>query len=131
LTEALRHSLMPNACPICGIPHNRLIYMNETEFHRIADATIASLADGLEEADRQGSIEVEYAGGVMSVSLTDGKQLIVSKHAPSRQLWLSSPLQGGLHFDYKDGAWKLGDGRTLKSALAQDLRALAQLEVHF
>ena len=103
--------------------------MHETEFHHFADATMTSLLDVLEEADQDGALEVEYQNGVLTVVLTSGKQLVVSKHAPSKQLWLSSPRQGGLHFDYKDGNWQIADGRTLQEALMQDLETLAQLKV--
>ena len=105
--------------------------MNESEFHSLADTTIAQLLDALEEADQAGALEVEHAAGVITVSLAGGKQLVVSKHAPSRQLWLSSPLQGGLHFAYRDKQWVLPDGRRLPAVLAQDLKTLAHLEVQF
>lgn len=99
--------------------------MQETEFHRLADATLDALADGLEEADGSGQIEVEYQGGVIAIDLPGGKQLIVSKHTASRQIWLSSPVSGGLHFSHAAGGWQLADGRTLNNVLAAELKTLA------
>src|SRR5690242_12023548 len=103
--------------------------MNETEFHHFADRTLITLLDTLEETDQAGGLEVEFENGVLSVTLASGKQLLVSKHAPSKQLWLSSPLQGGLHFDYRNEQWMLAGGHTLQQALMQDLAALANLKV--
>lgn len=103
--------------------------MNETEFHHFADVTLTALLDVLEASDQSGALEVEYQNGALSVILPSGKQLLISKHAPSKQLWLSSPVQGGLHFDYKNGEWQLANGLTLKQALMQDLAALANLKV--
>jgi len=94
--------------------------MNESDFHSLADAELAVLSDALEIADGEGALELESESGVMTIELPGGKQWVVSKHAPTRQLWLSSPVSGGLHFGY-DGAWKLPDGRILRELLAQEL----------
>jgi len=94
--------------------------MNETEFHALADATLTTLCDILEEADAEGLLDVECTGGILTIVRPDKKQWIVSKHAPSRQLWLASPISGGLHFSH-DGEWKLPDGRELRSLLSQEL----------
>ncbi|MDE3059637.1 MAG: iron donor protein CyaY [Pseudomonadota bacterium] len=95
--------------------------MNESEFHRRADDTLNALADALEEADARGALEVEYQAGIMTIELSSGTSYIISKHAPSQELWLSSPRSGGLHFHYADGEWKLADGRTLEGILSQEL----------
>lgn len=107
--------------------------MDETAFHNRADATLAAMLDALEPLDDAGTIELEYSAGMLNLNLPDGKQYILNKHAPSRQLWLSSPLSGGLHFSWEEAppAWRLPDGRTLTSVLADELRALAGLEVQF
>ena len=73
-------------------------------------------------------IDCELGGGILTLAFPGGKQIIVNKHAPSKQLWLSSPLQGGLHFSY-DNDWVLADGRTLASLLASDIAALASLKL--
>jgi len=74
--------------------------MNETEFHALADKTLNFLYDLLEKLDEQGMIDMEYEAGVMTIMLQNGKQFVVSKHAPTQQLWLSSPVSGGLHFSF-------------------------------
>ena len=103
--------------------------MNETEFHRLADSKLTTIVDALEAQDQAGHLTVEYENGALSVELADGRQLLISKHAPTRQLWLSSPLLGGLHFGYDADTWALPDGRTLDAVLAQDLQALAAVKV--
>lgn len=107
--------------------------MDETVFHRLTKAFFTMISDALEEADAQGIIELESQEGVMSVSLPGGRQYVLSKHAPTRQLWLSSPVSGGLHFSYsspcgEEGRWILPDGRRLEEVLAQELR-MAGVEV--
>ena len=98
--------------------------MQESDFHRLADQELAALADALEQADAEGQLELEEQGGVLTV-VAGGKTLVISKHAPSCQIWLSSPLSGGLHFPHHDGRWQLADGRELRGLLAEELRQLA------
>lgn len=106
--------------------------MNEAEFHKRADAALRLIEGTLEAADEDGAIDVEYQGGILTITLPTGKQFIVSKHAPSMQLWLSSPVSGGLHFSPAEGKhWKVEDGRTLEDVLTTELFDLAGLEVIF
>lgn len=104
--------------------------MNESEFHTLADHCLTRIADALEEAAGNIPIEVECQNGILSVVLPD-KTLLVNKHAPSRQIWLASPISGGLHFSYDaaGGQWALADGRTLGQVLSQDLKSLANLDI--
>ena len=96
--------------------------MNETHYHQLADNTLDQLEQALEKADAEGVIELEVEGGMMTIALA-GKQFIVSKHAPTRQVWLSSPLSGGLHFSYDEAKkdWLLADGRVLNAVLMAEL----------
>lgn len=98
--------------------------MDESRFHQCADRTLEQLVDQLETQDPTGALEVELASGVLSIELPTGKQFVVNKHATSRELWLSSPISGGLHFPYVDGQWKLKDERTLHSILSLELTDL-------
>jgi iron donor protein CyaY len=99
--------------------------MDETTYHRIADRFLEAITDQLETQDTVGLLEVELAGGVLTIELPSGKQFVVSKHTISRQMWLSSPLSGGLHFPYTDQGWVLSDQRELSVLLAQEISQLA------
>ncbi len=57
----------------------------------------------------------------MTITNKQGKQWVISKHAPTMQIWLSSPMSGGLHFSYHNGAWALSDGQALIPLLAQEI----------
>ena len=99
--------------------------MNDSEFNRAADATLTQLADALEEADGEGLLDVELVSGVLTIELPAKKTFVVSKHGPSKQVWLSSPISGGLHFGFDGGAWALADGRELLSLLAAEVKQLS------
>jgi iron donor protein CyaY len=96
--------------------------MNETQYHLLADKTLSALYDALEYFDGLGQLDVEYEDGALTIKMPSGKQWLVSKHVTTRQIWLASPVSGGLHFIYgADGRWLLGDGRDMIPVLMQEL----------
>ena len=105
--------------------------MDETRYHQIAEECINALAALLEPYDEDGTLDVELQDGVLTIILPANKQLLISKHAASRQIWLASPISGGLHFSYNGTDWTLPNGRALNAVLAQELKALANLIVVF
>lgn len=98
--------------------------LTENDFHIRADAELQSIVDVLDEADAAGLIEVELSPDQLAIIYPGGKTTLISKHGVTKQLWFSSPIQGGLHFSYTDGKWQLPDGMLLSHALQKDLEAL-------
>lgn len=76
--------------------------MDDSAFESLAD----SLLDTLEEAIGAHA-DAERQGGVLTVE-ADGGTWLVNKHAPTRQIWLSSPRSGACHyvFDAASGQWR-------------------------
>jgi len=80
--------------------------MSEQAFESLADSLLAALEEGIgAEAD------VERQGGVLTIdgdAKSGGGTWVVNKHAPTRQIWLSSPKSGARHyaFDAASGQWK-------------------------
>ncbi|OIW03265.1 hypothetical protein TanjilG_20569 [Lupinus angustifolius] len=77
--------------------------LQEGEFHRLADSTIHSLQEKLE--DYGDSVEVDgfdidYGNDVLTVKLGDLGTYVLNKQTPNRQLWLSSPVSGPSRFDW-------------------------------
>lgn len=98
--------------------------MDETTYHQLADATLDALEHALEPAYDSGALDdLLRDGSVLSITLASGQTLVVSKHAPTQQIWLASTRLGGLHFERRDEDWQLADGRrlhaTLQTALAE------------
>lgn len=108
--------------------------LSEAHFHAIADATLLHLFDRLEDAFERGDFEeLDINNGILTIETVSGKTFIVSKHAPSCQLWLASPISGGHHFTYNESeqSWELPNGETLKTLLAAELASTASVEVIF
>lgn len=105
--------------------------MQESRFHQLADSWLTSAQDALEDADMEGVLDIDCAHGSLTITLESGQVLLVSKHTPSRQLWLSSPISGGLHFGYdeKSKQWILANGCILPELLAKELQSLSGITV--
>ena len=105
--------------------------LSETSFVTIVEATLNRLSGMVEAFDEEDVLEIEQSSGMLSIELPSGKQFVINRQIPTRQIWLSSPLSGGLRFDYDEDekAWMLGDGRRLDTLLKADLEMLMEEEV--
>jgi len=76
--------------------------MSEKAFESLADDLLAALEEGI-----GGHADAELQGGVLTVDGDEGTW-VVNKHAPTRQIWLSSPKSGARHyaFDAGSGQWR-------------------------
>lgn len=97
--------------------------MADTSFESLADSLLAALEEGIGD-----HADAELQGGVLTVE-GEGGVWLVNKHAPTRQIWLSSPKSGARHyaFDEVSGQWRdtRGDADLLKTLSAELGLALA------
>tara|TARA_B100000686_G_C16683549_1_gene913354 strand:+ start:327 stop:650 length:324 start_codon:yes stop_codon:yes gene_type:complete len=93
--------------------------IDETEFETLAEEVLQRVCRAIE--DVSDDVDVDLQGGVLTVELEDGRIFLLNKHAPMRQLWLSSPISGAMHFYYADGYWPSTRGaRELAATLIDD-----------
>lgn len=84
-------------------------FQNVGQYHRVADETLESIQDAVEEylednfdADADGEMpEVNYADGVLTISLPPRGTWVLNKQTPNEQIWWSSPGAESLAFDSK------------------------------
>ncbi len=71
--------------------------LTESDFSRLADEALEEISLAIETRldDR---VEVELQEGVLTLDMEDGGRYHINKHAPNRQIWLSSPKSGAWHF---------------------------------
>jgi frataxin len=79
--------------------------MSDSAFESLADSLLAALEEGIGR-----HADAELQGGVLTVEGNDGTWL-VNKHAPTRQIWLSSPQSGARHYAFDDGSGQWKDTR--------------------
>jgi frataxin len=95
--------------------------MSDSYFESLADSLLEALEEGI------GNVaDAELQGGVLTVE-GDAGTWVINKHAPTRQIWLSSPKSGARHyaFDQGSGLWRdtRGPG-DLMTTLAGELGAI-------
>lgn len=98
--------------------------MNQAEFERRAAEILNSLFEQIEE--QLGDwLDVELNGGILQIELPDGGAYVINKHAPNREIWMSSPKSGAWHFaGGEGGAWQSTRGsQELAALLAGELAA--------
>ncbi|MDP2699884.1 iron donor protein CyaY [Thalassospira sp.] len=96
---------------------------DETEFHRLADETIETVSDRLDDLLGD-TLDVDLQSGILSLELDSGEQFVINKHSPNRQIWMSSPVSGASHYDYDEDteSWRSTRGATtLHEQLSADL----------
>ncbi len=91
--------------------------MSDSAFESLADSLLDTLEEGL-GADA----DTERQGGVLTVE-GEGGTWVINKHAPTRQIWLSSPISGARHYGF-DGAV----GRWVDTRGGEDLLSLLSTE---
>ena len=79
--------------------------MSQSAFESLADSLLAALEEGLGD-----HVDAELQGGILTVDGDDGTW-IVNKHAPTKQIWLSSPKSGARHYAYDAGSGRWQDTR--------------------
>lgn len=98
--------------------------MDDREFAAEADRTLQRLQDAVERALADADPEIELRGGILTIELADGGQFVVNKHAPTRQIWVSSPVSGAAHYAWDGVAGRWRSTRSpdlLEERLAADL----------
>jgi len=94
--------------------------MNNSELSKIAETTIAYIADKIEEQDKEASIDVDLQGDILNLD-TDKGVYVINKQSAAKEIWLSSPVSGPYHFFYEQGKWKNKTGLELMAILAEEL----------
>lgn len=105
--------------------------VTESQFQTIVDEFLEHLFDTLDEAIG-GEADVDLEAGILNIELDDGGTYIINKHAPNKQIWMSSPKSGATHYDLVEetNRW-IGtrDQADLHSRLADEIQQLTGIKV--
>lgn len=94
---------------------------DEQSFALRADQTLLHVADTVDAALGD-DLDVDFEGAILSITLPKGGQYVINKHAPNREIWLSSPTSGAWHFAWDGETWRSTRGaETLFLLLAGEL----------
>ncbi|KAL7512149.1 hypothetical protein ACHAXN_009994 [Cyclotella atomus] len=136
--------------------HNQIrTFKNVAEYHNKADDTLHNIQDAIEELiennfQNGGSDddvpEVNYANGVLTISLPPHGTWVINKQTPNEQLWWSSPISGPRRYEYvedmerwvysrvigEDGGVSSGGAReddTLGHILVEEIKKLYNVDL--
>lgn len=77
--------------------------MTESEYTRLADATLARIEQALEAVDE---VDFELApGGILEVEFENGSKIIINKQAAAQEIWVAAK-SGGYHYRWDGAAWR-------------------------
>jgi len=97
--------------------------LDESTFQTIADRTLLAYQQAIEDALGD-SLEIDLREGILTLELDSGAKYVINKHAPNRQIWMSSPVSGASHYAYdpERRQWvSTRGGGTLAETLAAEL----------
>lgn len=102
--------------------------MDETEYHKLAIIPLEELLEFAEALEASHEIEAELEEGILSITMPDGKQYVINKHTPSRQVWVSSPYSGAGYFEFNGREWAAkraaaAEGRNLQNFIKGEISA--------
>lgn len=76
--------------------------MNDTEFNTAADATLLAIEDALEALDLD--LDMETAGGILTLTFANGSKVIVNRQVATREIWVAA-RSGGFHCGRQGNGW--------------------------
>jgi len=108
-------------------------FMDESSFHEHADSVLEAMVDAIEVADESMALEVDLLDGVLTIVLPDGNEIVINKHEPTGQIWLSSPVTGSSKFSYDEieDEWQNSSAETIESKLTEELENIANISLDF
>ena len=106
------HGTLLNSNPR-NVDHRVQLFHTESEYHQTADDTLNHIQDTIEyylednQSDTIQNYEINYASGVLTISLPPHGTWVLNKQTPNKQIWWSSPLSGPRRYEWHDqeGKW--------------------------
>jgi CyaY protein len=77
-------------------------YMDDKEFVLLAQAALARIQAGLENADLDFETPAE---GILEVEFDNGSKMVINRHMVAHEIWVATK-SGGYHFHPIGSAWK-------------------------
>ncbi len=95
------------------------------DFLELSEEELINLADRIENNDKNSIFDVEYADGILNITVfSSNQQYVINKHSASQKIWFSSPISGANYFAYnlKQNKWLDEKGRELREILLNELQ---------
>ena len=92
--------------------------MTKRDFIELSEKTFNDIEQLVD--DQYPDVDFDREGNVLTLTLEDGKVVVINRHEAMEEMWLASPL-GGMHF-YYDAAGVLVNYRKGEKPFAECLK---------
>ncbi|QGR02740.1 iron donor protein CyaY [Ehrlichia ruminantium] len=101
------------------------------DFQNLSCSMLNTLVSMIDNADIDGILECENFDGVVNISDGKGNVYIVSRHEPSMQIWIASPISGSVRFSYDKslGIWINSNNNELFNFLRSEINMLFNIMI--
>lgn len=76
--------------------------MNESEFNALAEATLLSIEQQVEDADTE--LDFEMSAGILTLTAENGSKIIINRQVATCEIWVAA-RSGGYHLGWQDEQW--------------------------
>ncbi|MBQ0714587.1 MAG: iron donor protein CyaY [Paraperlucidibaca sp.] len=91
--------------------------MNESEFNALAEATLLSIEQQVEDADTE--LDFEMSSGILTLTAENGSKIIINRQVATLEIWVAA-RSGGFHLGRQDNVWFCqSTGETLQELLTR------------
>lgn len=91
--------------------------MNESEFNALAEATLLSIEQQVEDADTE--LDFEMSSGILTLTAENGSKIIINRQVATLEIWVAA-RSGGFHLGWQDDVWFCqSTGETLQALLTR------------
>lgn len=91
--------------------------MNESEFNALAEATLLSIEQQVEDADTE--LDFEMSAGILTLTAENGSKIIINRQVATQEIWVAA-RSGGYHLGRKGDVWFCQTtGETLQELLTR------------
>jgi len=91
--------------------------MNESEFNALAEATLLSIEQQVEDADTE--LDFEMSSGILTLTAENGSKIIINRQVATLETWVAA-RSGGFHLGRQDDVWFCqSTGETLQELLTR------------
>jgi frataxin len=74
--------------------------MQEGDFNILARSALSKIFEILQLTAKYQDLDTDLSDDILYITLPNNGQYVINKHAPSRQIWVSSPISGASYFSY-------------------------------